>query len=232
MLVVALAAAVVAAAPLLFSRIGVSPIILWLLAVIFLVIPSIVAARHFRGTKLGHHAKFWAILSTIIVVWCPLFFLLMGFLTDPQPTLDWLYEAFGATPGEHDVVVIRTLRVSSGAGFLGICLYGYWVLWQKFRSRRLSCMTSEAKTDAETLADTRPRICKLSVVGAIWAAFGLIALGFAFMVSSISTGEPPEVTIWQWIARFTILPLGILAPFACTALGCLGISRIRSSLSE
>jgi hypothetical protein len=57
----------------------------------------------------------------------------------------------------------------------------------------------------------------------------LIALGFAFMVSSISTGEPPEVTIWQWIARFTILPLGVLAPFACTTLGCLGISRIRSS---
>jgi hypothetical protein len=69
----------------------------------------------------------------------------------------------------------------------------------------------------------------LSVVGAIWTAFGLIALGFAFMVSSVSTGEPPEVTIGQWIARFTILPLGILAPFACTALGCLGISRIRSS---
>jgi hypothetical protein len=49
------------------------------------------------------------------------------------------------------------------------------------------------------------------------------------MVSSVSTGEPPEVTIGQWIARFTILPLGILAPFASTALGCLGISQIRSS---
>ncbi len=49
------------------------------------------------------------------------------------------------------------------------------------------------------------------------------------MVSSTSTGEPPEVAIWQWIARFTILPLGLLAPIGCTALGCLGISRIRSS---
>ena len=49
------------------------------------------------------------------------------------------------------------------------------------------------------------------------------------MVTSVSTGEPPEVTIWQWIARFTILPLGLLAPFGCTALGCLGISRIRAS---
>ncbi len=42
--------------------------------------------------------------------------------------------------------------------------------------------------------------------------------------ASISTG--------QWIARFTILPLGIIAPFACTALGLMGISEIRKSRGE
>jgi hypothetical protein len=147
MLSVALAAALVAASPLLLSRIGVS------LAVIFLVIPSIAAARYFGGTKLGHHARFWAIFSTMMVVWYPLFFLLIGFATDPQPTLDWLCGAVGTTSGKHDVAMNRTLRVAAGAGFLGICCYGYWVLRQRFRARRGSRLASEAKTDVETLAD-------------------------------------------------------------------------------
>ena len=97
------------------------------------------------------------------------------------------------------------------------------------RSRTNAGGAVASRAPAETLTPDSPRICKLSVVGAIWAAIGLVSLGLTFMVSSTSTGEPPEVAIWQWIARFTILPLGLLAPIGCTALGCLGISRIRSS---
>jgi predicted Ser/Thr protein kinase len=228
-LVVALVSNLAAVLPLLPSLLRVSTIVLWLLAVVLLVIPSVATAWYFRGTRLGRHAKFWAVLLTTAVVWCPLFFLLVGFATVPQPTLDWLYEAGGTRPAEHDVTVIRTLRIASGVGLLGICCYGCLVLWQRFHAQRRSYLAREASPDVEALTPARPQICKLSVGGAIWAAMGLIALGLTFMVASTSTGEPPEVTVWQWIARFTILPLGVLAPFGCTALGCLGISRIRSS---
>lgn len=101
------------------------------------------------------------------------------------------------------------------------------------------------------------------MIGAIWAPFGLVALGLLVTADRVTVDEEAgEVTVvsatsvtgetvttvdatpdherevvdqggqwplWQQVLAFTILPLGVLAPFVCTTLGCLGISRIRNS---
>ena len=66
-----------------------------------------------------------------------------------------------------------------------------------------------------------------AVIGAILLPFGIILAFMTFAVFPSSEASSP--TALQWIARVTILPLGILAPFACTTLGLMGISKIRNS---
>jgi len=75
------------------------------------------------------------------------------------------------------------------------------------------------------------------------AIYGSIALPFGFLLillflpvsiqiiervdgRVVSAASP---TVWQWIARFTILPAGIISPFISTALGLMAISEIRAS---
>jgi len=120
----------------ILEAIGISPVMLWLLVVLLLVIPSIAAARYFRGTRLGPFTKYCAILLTTLVLWCPLVFLIIGFAGNPEPTLNWLYRATGANPGKHDLAVIRTLRIAAQVVFWGIFCYGWWVLWRIFRRGR------------------------------------------------------------------------------------------------
>lgn len=78
-----------------------------------------------------------------------------------------------------------------------------------------------------------PRVPRFLILATILLPFGVVALWMFFAVASVSSSADPSApsspTIWQWIARFTILPLGILAPFVCTGLGLLGVSKIRSS---
>jgi hypothetical protein len=78
-----------------------------------------------------------------------------------------------------------------------------------------------------TQSSTRTRFSRYPIIGAILLPFGMgLALLF-FPIFPSNTETIP--TFWQWILRFTILPLGILAPFACTIIGLLGISEIRKS---
>jgi hypothetical protein len=87
---------------------------------------------------------------------------------------------------------------------------------------------SASLQDGESL---KPRFSRPPIVGTVLLPFGIVMALMLFVVSgsSSSTGGGTSPTAWQWIARFTILPLGILAPFACTALGLMGVSEIRKS---
>ncbi len=64
-----------------------------------------------------------------------------------------------------------------------------------------------------------------AIIGLILLPFGIINAFLLF----IAVPGGGSTTIWQWIARFTILPLGIMAPFACTGLGLIAVSQIRKS---
>lgn len=78
---------------------------------------------------------------------------------------------------------------------------------------------------------------KHAAIGAALLPFGII-LAFTMMsVSSSSSTTYVDGTavvergrsIWQWLASFILIPLGIISPFAATSLGLMGISKIRNS---
>jgi hypothetical protein len=76
-------------------------------------------------------------------------------------------------------------------------------------------------------SSTQMRFSRYPIIGAALLPFGI---GLAALFIPVFPGNTEsDPTLWQWILRFTILPLGILAPFACTTLGFLGISEIRKS---
>lgn len=71
------------------------------------------------------------------------------------------------------------------------------------------------------------RVSRLSITGAITLPFGfLLVLLFIPLRASTSLTQP---TIWQNILSYILLPISVIAPFATTALGLLGISEIRNS---
>jgi hypothetical protein len=81
--------------------------------------------------------------------------------------------------------------------------------------------------------ELKPRVPRFLIIATILLPFGVVAMWMFFTIASVSSSTasttPTEPTTWQWIARFTILPLGILAPFVCTGFGLLGVSKIHSS---
>ncbi len=77
-----------------------------------------------------------------------------------------------------------------------------------------------------------PRLCRLAVLGAVWApclVFLALALLGVRVVHVDAQGRVPGPTWWQLGARFTLLPLGLLAPFGTTILGWVAVGRIRRS---
>jgi hypothetical protein len=79
----------------------------------------------------------------------------------------------------------------------------------------------------------RPRIPRILIIGTLLLPFGVVMIWMWISISSSITSSGaagvPSPTIWQWIARVTILPLGVLAPFLCTAFGFWGLSKIKAS---
>ncbi len=83
-----------------------------------------------------------------------------------------------------------------------------------------------------------PKVSRTAIIGAGLLPFGIlmVVLSLIPLVSATEAIEngvtiigPPETTWWQWLLRFTILPLGIISPFATTILGLVSISQIRAS---
>ncbi len=107
---------------------------------------------------------------------------------------------------------------------------------------------SEVKTAVETISATKDatggstnrvgsvmhlRFSRKAIMGAGWAAIGLITLFLTVTVQEVrvveSGASPPGPAWWQTLLGFTLLPLGITSPFGTTILGLIGISDIRHS---
>ena len=88
---------------------------------------------------------------------------------------------------------------------------------------------SYADTPVDFTTDTpkEKRTSRRAIISAILLPFGFFLLLLVIPLSTSTSSTP--VSMWQTILRFTLLPLSILAPFASTALGLLGISEIRNS---
>jgi len=71
-----------------------------------------------------------------------------------------------------------------------------------------------------------PRFCRLPVLGAAWAPFGVLVTVFYLLAWFHNVGMDG---VFYRIYQFVIFPLGITAPFGCTALGLMAVSKIRAS---
>ncbi len=81
--------------------------------------------------------------------------------------------------------------------------------------------------------DGMPRFSRAAIVGAAWAPLFFVMAILTFTVRSMAAvpagGELPGPQWWQSVLMFTLLPLGLLAPFGTTILGTVAISQIRHS---
>jgi hypothetical protein len=86
--------------------------------------------------------------------------------------------------------------------------------------------------DAVPPAAIEPRFSGTAIVGAAWApCFFLVAVVYmmCFQVKAVEGAASPGLAWWQYVLRFTLLLVGLTAPFGTTILGIVAISQIRHS---
>jgi hypothetical protein len=89
----------------------------------------------------------------------------------------------------------------------------------------------------EGAAGPPARVSRLAVIGAALLPFGIVAGILLLFPAGSATysvvdgvaAAAPRVAWWQWLLRFTVLPLGVISPFATTILGIVSLSQIRAS---
>ncbi len=84
-----------------------------------------------------------------------------------------------------------------------------------------------ARTVSADRSETQLSRCAL--VGAIWSPLFFIAAGASMISTTQTTSEYTGPAWWQLALGFTLLPLGVLAPFGTTILGVIGIGKIKRS---
>ncbi len=77
------------------------------------------------------------------------------------------------------------------------------------------------------------RFSRAAIVGSAWAPLFFIGSVATFtVVSFVPAGEYHGPAWWQYLLMFTLLPLGIAAPFGTTILGWIAVSQIRRSAGK
>ncbi|MEO7297940.1 MAG: serine/threonine-protein kinase, partial [Verrucomicrobiota bacterium] len=91
-----------------------------------------------------------------------------------------------------------------------------------------------AATGPVALPETPPHFSRKAIWGAAWAPlFFIAALMFTVRTVTVSPGGPsPGPAWWQLLLRFTLLPLGLAAPFGTTILGWISVTQIRHSAGK
>jgi serine/threonine protein kinase len=80
-------------------------------------------------------------------------------------------------------------------------------------------------------SEMEPRFSRTAIVGACWMPFFFIAFIMTFS-HRVVIGEYHGPEWWQYLLMFTLLPLGITAPFGATILGWVAVSQIRRSAGK
>jgi tRNA A-37 threonylcarbamoyl transferase component Bud32 len=104
-----------------------------------------------------------------------------------------------------------------------------WFPEPNFSSRNLRRHKATAGSEAEQ----SPRFSRTAIVGAAWSPLFFIAAVLFLTVSTRVVVGPGNLPLgpawWQVLLSFTLLPLGLTAPFGTTILGTVAISQIRQS---
>ncbi|MES2568728.1 MAG: protein kinase [Verrucomicrobiota bacterium] len=105
---------------------------------------------------------------------------------------------------------------------------------EKERERRQKSI-GEMRAQVETVAAAEPasppggqHFSRTAIVGACWASAFFIMLLLMFTMQTVTT-ESTGPAWWQYALRFSLLPLGLTAPFGTTILGWVAVSQIRRS---
>lgn len=124
--------------------------------------------------------------------------------------------------GGWHMLAVEGYRAAFIASFLGqpVGLWGLFVLSRP-----------EVKTAFVVASPsyTGPRLSRLALIGAIWAPLFFVAAAGSMVSFEVPAGEYAGPTWWQLALAFTLLPLGVLAPFGTTILGAVGIAKINRS---
>jgi len=92
--------------------------------------------------------------------------------------------------------------------------------------------------DLDETTEVVPKVSRSAIIGAVLLPFGILMAIVSLMpvssatfstVDGVTASNLPGTTWWQWLLRLTVLPLGIISPFATTILGFISISQIRAS---
>ena len=123
--------------------------------------------------------------------------------------------------------------VPSAGVAASICFFIARAAWRTLGpppNRRGSVAAADSTAEAVV---TEPRLSWHALIGAIWAPLFFIATVATVVPSTVHTSHGPgEYTGpagWQLALMFTLLPLGMLAPFGTTILGAIGITKIKRS---
>jgi len=74
------------------------------------------------------------------------------------------------------------------------------------------------------------RLSRTAVIGACWAPlFFMVFVGMFWALKGVPAGEYHGPAWWQQLLAFTLLPLGVAAPFGATILGWIAVAQIRRS---
>ena len=104
----------------------------------------------------------------------------------------------------------------------------------------------EMRTEVETLAHGAPkaeagrvipmpavvsRFSRAAIWGATWVPL-FFTLALVFFGKKVVSGEDHGPAWWQTLLTFTLLPLGVAAPFGTTILGWISVTQIRRSAGK
>ncbi|MEO6435162.1 MAG: hypothetical protein ABIP55_05315 [Tepidisphaeraceae bacterium] len=73
------------------------------------------------------------------------------------------------------------------------------------------------------------RLSLTAIIGALWAPLFFVMLLLSTVQVSVRVSGDQSEPLWRPLLNFTLLPLGVAAPFATTVLGLLALGRIQRS---
>jgi serine/threonine protein kinase/LysM repeat protein len=103
----------------------------------------------------------------------------------------------------------------------------------QMESERRKAESGKPSESLVTSATTNeaPRFSRMAIAGACWMPLFFIAF-LMLLVKSVPSGEYHGPEWWQYLLMFTLLPLGITAPFGATILGWIAVTQIRRSAAK
>lgn len=135
----------------------------------------------------------------------------------------------------HSVLPLPLIAaaVPSAGVAASICFFVARAAWRALGPPANRHGSAAAADSTDEAVVTEPRLSRHALIGAIWVPLFFIATVATVVPSTVHTSHGPGAYTgpagWQLALMFTLLPVGVLAPFGTTILGAIGITKIKRS---